>query len=304
MQSLPQVARHPHQHAQRPPREPAGGADGGAAGPPAGRQALVRAQGAGGSPVDTVVLVAKALGEGFPGGGANLLERAAQRLAEEPPARGRGAGLEEARGRSAAPSDAGDDSPVPSPRKGASLEEPAWRGWEPAPSRERLAGSLSHAGLGNRGAASARGAWAGGSPRGRGQPGAATRGGMGSGMAATSLPQINSMLAGLPSRASLLGQTEAGSPGKDIMPGDWRRDVKLRRWLGERDDKEKDRKQSRHKMLSSDLKWLQRSESRQKDLMEAMRKQAKRKGAAATIQKRWREVQQHRLLSVMKSGGK
>ena len=69
-------------------------------------------------------------------------------------------------------------------------------------------------------------------------------------------------------------------------------------------DKEKDRKQSRHKMLSSDLKWLQRSESRQKDLMESMRKQVKRKGAAAVIQKRWREVQHARLLTVMKSGGK
>lgn len=269
--------------------------------PPTGRQALARAQGAGGSPVDTLVMVAKSLGEGFPGGGANLLERAAQRLAEEPPAGDGGAGQEEARGRSAAPSDAGDDSPMPSPRKGEGPVEPAWQGWEPA-SRERLAGSLSHSGLGNRGAASARGTLAGGSPRGK--TGSGTRRGVGSAMAATSLPQINSMLGGLPSRAALLGQTEVGSPGRDIMPGDWRRDVKLRRWLGERDDKEKDRKQSRHKMLSSDLKWLQRSESRQKDLMESMRKQAKRKGAAAVIQKRWREVQHARLLTVMKSGGK
>ncbi len=247
-------------------------------------------------------MVAQSLGEGFPGGGANLLERAAQRLAEEPPAGDRGVGQEEAWGGSAAPSDVGDDSPVPSPRKGDGPEEPAWRGWEPAASRERLAGSLSHSGLGNRGAASARGTWAGGSPR--GQTGSGTRRGVGSAMAATSLPQINSMLGGLPSRAALLGQTEVGSPGRDIMPGDWRRDVKLRRWLGERDDKEKDRKQSRHKMLSSDLKWLQRSESRQKDLMESMRKQARRKGAASVIQKRWREVQQCRLLNVMKSGGK
>ena len=57
-------------------------------------------------------------------------------------------------------------------------------------------------------------------------------------------------------------------------------------------------------MLSSDLKWLQRSETRQKDLMEAMRIQAKRKGAASLIQKHWRELQAGRLINALQKGGK
>ena len=265
---------------------------------------------------DVLVLVARHLGESAPGGAGGLLAEAAQRLAEQVQSE-ECAGLVSSRRGGAASSDAGNDPEASSARDSEGPAGAETWGWDrQAPGRERLTGSLSLPGgrgsPGHRGgrpvalspgSGGTLGSWAPGSPRGQAE--LATRRTGGSSLAATSLPQINSMMNGVSSgRAALLGQTGGGSPGKEIMPGDWRRDVKLRRWLGERDDKEKDRKKSRHKMLSSDLKWLQRSETRQKDLMEAMRIQAKRKGAASLIQKHWRELQAGRLINALQKGGK
>lgn len=264
---------------------------------------------------DVLVLVAQHLGESASGGAGGLLTEAVQRLAEQVQSQERAGLVSLRRGGNASDADKGQTASSARDSEGSAGAE-TW-GWDrQAPVRERLKGSLSLPGgrgsPGNRGgrpvalspgSGGTPGNWAPGSPRGQAE--LVTRRTGGSSLAATSLPQINSMMNGVSSgRAALLGQTGGGSPGKEIMPGDWRRDVKLRRWLGERDDKEKDRKKSRHKMLSSDLKWLQRSETRQKDLMEAMRLQALRKGAASLIQKHWRDLQAGRLIGTFQKGGK
>lgn len=73
-----------------------------------------------------------------------------------------------------------------------------------------------------------------------------------------------------------------------VKPGDWRRDVKIHRWLTDRERKNKARNKSKDSKVNSDLSWLRHSRQRQIKMNKEEKIKEKQTKAAQLIQASFR----------------